>query len=442
MSASIGRRFLALWLAFVSTAAGAGSYTKIEMRARLPAADPQYLEPFVIVHPIGYTGAGGILTIGICARPGSEQLIPALKEAIDVWNALEPQTGNCRNCILWEEPEPSTGTYHAGSALLHEVGHCAMGLGHINLRETGDTPASHRTGTCDVDSDGICGESTSFTASANATEVSSNSSTVRGDKEDLHVNQCPSFLTLGDKSHTDAASFDIFHEEATTCSLDASCPSPAICCPACPGPECPSTPMQVQDFAWFRRADNNPAVVDSVVIDKDTFSRSVAANLPPGHRYAASANRAVAESLGFANTQAVMYSNIDRGTVFTGLSADDVNMVKMGMTGADRDAGTADDYSIVLQYKEDCAEAAIRASLTSDFLSEGERGACFADVQLSFPQGLLKVHYSMKKPLLQSWMILELDPTAPWDFSTLRIFSSGFETGNFSEWSAVVPGGP
>ncbi|NJL29964.1 MAG: hypothetical protein HC897_19755 [Thermoanaerobaculia bacterium] len=407
----------------------------------MPTSDPDHLEPLVIVHPIGYTGAGGPITIGVCVQSGSEQLIPALKEAIDVWNALEPRTGNCRNCVLWEEPEPQTGAYHAGSALLHELGHCAMGLGHVNLIESRDPPASFRTGTCDVDGDGICGEPTSFTASANATEVSSNSSTVRGDHEDLHVNQCPSLATLGEELSTDATPLVLKTEEPTTCSLAAACPSPAICCPACPGPDCPSTPMQVHDFAWFRRADNNPVVIDNVVIDKDTFSRSVAANLPPGHRYAASANRKVAESLGFANTQAVMYSNVERGAVFTGLGADDVNMVKMGMTGADRDAGTADDYSIRIQFEADCAQASIRVSLSSVFLAEDERAACFSDVALSFPQGLLKVHYSMTKPLLQSWMILELDPAIPWDFSTRRVFSSGFETGDFSEWSSAVPGG-
>ncbi|MCP4490382.1 MAG: hypothetical protein GY820_24140 [Gammaproteobacteria bacterium] len=41
------------------------------------------------------------------------------------------------------------------------------------------------------------------------------------------------------------------------------------------------------------------------VIDIDTYSRSVAADLPAGHNYAASANRLVAEALGVANTQSV-----------------------------------------------------------------------------------------------------------------------------------------
>lgn len=40
------------------------------------------------------------------------------------------------------------------------------------------------------------------------------------------------------------------------------------------------------------------------------------------------------------------YSLLEDPTRYLGLTADDVNMVKMGMTGADRDAGTPDDYII------------------------------------------------------------------------------------------------
>ncbi|NJL28455.1 MAG: hypothetical protein HC897_11495 [Thermoanaerobaculia bacterium] len=194
--------------------------------------------------------------------------------------------------------------------------------------------------------------------------------------------------------------------------------------------------MQVEDIAWYRRLDNNPFVIDTVVIDKDSFSRSTT-NLPAGHHYAMSANRAIGALLGFANTQAVMYSGIQLNMRYSGLAADDVNMVKMGTTGADRDAGTPDDYSIVLRYQNDCAGAHIQVRLDGTFIGDST-GACIADMQTSFPQGLLKVHYTLKPVTGFSVLMVDLNPLEPWDFGP-HVFSSGFENGDFSEWSAHFP---
>jgi len=95
-------------------------------------------------------------------------------------------------------------------------------------------------------------------------------------------------------------------------------------------------------------ADNNPVIVDATVIDEATYSRSVAANLPAGHTWAANGNRRVAESLGVPLTQAVMYGLTVPEHEYSGLSADDVNMVRMGIAGEDLMAGTKDDYTVEL----------------------------------------------------------------------------------------------
>lgn len=141
------------------------------------------------------------------------------------------------------------------------------------------------------------------------------------------------------------------------------CPNPPICCPPCPGADCPIAPMDVLDLAWYRITDNDPFILQSFLVDKDSYSRSVV-NLPIGDSYAASANRLVGEELGYPNAQSVMFSTRDSDTVELGLAADDANMVWMGRSGADRDAGTADDYSVQLVFTRDCPSAAVEVSFS------------------------------------------------------------------------------
>ncbi|NJL27057.1 MAG: hypothetical protein HC897_03820 [Thermoanaerobaculia bacterium] len=363
MTKTMTKTAIMILLLSMGLSAESGTYYNIADRVRLPDGHPERLEPFVIIHPVGYSGAGGVLEVRVCVNPNDEQLIGPVLWAINKWNRLEPTLANCQGCVLWEEPAPPTGALDAQSVLLHELGHCAMGLGHINLNEVGGTPTASRTGTCDLDSDGCCRQPTSFSASVNATEIANVAPGLRGDFEDRHVNQCGS--AQGREP--------LFEPEG--CALGIPCPVPSECCPGTP----PPLPMQILDLSWFRKSDNNPFAIDSMVIDKDSFTRSVAANLPVGHRYVANANRAVGEALGFPSSQAVMYSGIESGTVYSGLTADDVNMVKMGMTGADRDAGTSDDYVVVLRYQSSCAGADVEVRMNGTNLG-GAPAACFADM--------------------------------------------------------------
>ena len=57
-------------------------------------------------------------------------------------------------------------------------------------------------------------------------------------------------------------------------------------------------------------------------------------------------------------------STTARDQLYLSLSADDVNMVRMGMTGADRDAETvpSDNYSITLSRVPTCTGADIKVS--------------------------------------------------------------------------------
>ncbi len=315
--------------------------------------------PYAIVHPPGFSGAGGHLFVDICVLDSGfndGRMIGALQAAIETWNSLAPTTGNCQGCVLWEEMLPA-GAVDLESVLLHELGHCAMGLGHVNLGEE------------------------SFTKSVGATSIVDGNG-IRGDLEDQHL-----------------------------------------------------PPVNVHDMAWFRKSDNDPVVVDALVIDINTFSRSVAADLPGGHNYAASANRAVAEAMGFNGTQSVMYSRAAPQLIYNGLAADDVNMVKLGMAGSDFMAASPDDYSVLLRYRAVCD--GMEEIQVEFFPVSPAVGICYSSIAPSFPQSPLQFHWTATPIDGATAMLVSVDVGTDWDFGE-RVFSSGFEVGDSSEWSMQV----
>jgi hypothetical protein len=430
----------------IPVAVEAGTYFAMEFFAR-DASD--FVPPFAIVHPPGYTGAGGELEVRVCVDmtdTANHVLVGPLQDALAIWNGLQPTTGNCglgNNCFTWEDATAPAGTFDAMSAILHELGHCAFGLGHPDFRELVANPRQDGrgiwfSGTCDVDNDGCCGELTSFTNSINAEEVL-DASGIRGDQEDDPVNRCPT-SAVTDPSPAEPSRL-LLHQGQ--CSAGGQvCPSPANCCPFPP----PVNPIQVQEIAWFRRADNDPVVVDGTVIDSRTFSRSTA-NLPAGHRYARNANRRVAEALGHPRTQTIMYSvGVNRGMRFIGLAPDDVNMVEMGMSGRDRLAGTADDYTVRLSYQADCAGAQVRVLfglvLPPGSTDEPPLGQCQGTIDESFNQsGKPQVfHWSIVPEPAENFINLRLNPNPgdPWDFHEL-VFRSDLESGDLREWSGRQP---
>lgn len=117
-------------------------------------------------------------------------------------------------------------------------------------------------------------------------------------------------------------------------------------------------------------------------------------------------------------------------------------MVKLGMTGADRQAGTADDYTIELVYEADCTTAEIEVQLENEYISPANTdtlAVCIADIEDSFSQPpALRFHHTLLPfTPVETRIVIELNAAINWDFSHL-VFLSGFETGDFSEWSEVV----
>jgi hypothetical protein len=397
--------------------------------------DPN-VPPFAVVHPAGFDGTGGgVLTVNVCVDPATTPtdntlLVAPLTWAIQTWNMLSPMLNNCggpNTCSVWEDTTFPGGATHAASTLLHELGHCAMGLGHINLTELAVNPFQDSSGvwysgTCDVDGDNCCAENTSFTNSVNAKDIT-NSTALPGDFANVHINNCPTAMLAPVQRAT---------PDLLACAVP--CPVPANCCPAPP----PPTPLHVENIAFFRKADNDPVSIVPGPIDMNTYT-SNPAQLPSGHTYARNANRNVATSINplYDRTQAVMYGLGTNQRIFYGLAADDVNMVRLGMSGTDRIEGNADDYTVQLVLLPNCTGADIRVKFVPSLV--GANAQCDATIEQSFDQGSFnnRRHWTMKAHSAAE-MLIEVNASVTWDYSIL-VFQSGFETGDSNEWTTVVP---
>lgn len=98
---------------------------------------------------------------------------------------------------------------------------------------------------------------------------------------------------------------------------------------------------------WYRRNVNRPLEFPDT-IDASTFART--GNLPAGHNFAANADRQVLAALGTANTESVMQQLTFNDEAQRRLTGEDLSTIRLGRSGVDRVQGTADDYSIVLNY--------------------------------------------------------------------------------------------
>jgi len=107
---------------------------------------------------------------------------------------------------------------------------------------------------------------------------------------------------------------------------------------------------------WFVTADNDPCTVVSAVSDSTTMARELA-DLPASHDYAANADRTVCADLGLVDTEAVMQQGTFLDEAQRDVTGDSVRTLRLGMSGLDELAGTADDYELELTYAglaDDC----------------------------------------------------------------------------------------
>lgn len=121
---------------------------------------------------------------------------------------------------------------------------------------------------------------------------------------------------------------------------------------------------------WFRKLDNNPFEIGDVV-DSTTYSRNLS-DLPFGDFFVTNGDRDVSALFGVQNTEAVMQQGIFSGETRRSLTADDVATLRLGMSGLDRLADTADDYTLTLQY-EGFTDA---ADITFNFDNQASFASC------------------------------------------------------------------
>ncbi len=100
---------------------------------------------------------------------------------------------------------------------------------------------------------------------------------------------------------------------------------------------------------WFRRLNNDPFTIADV-IDSTTYARDQSL-LPGGDSFAANASRQLSSLLGLPATEAAMQQGQGFDEDQRRLGHDDVATLRYGASGVDEVAGTADDYTIALQYQ-------------------------------------------------------------------------------------------
>ncbi|MCP4003163.1 MAG: hypothetical protein GY725_03100 [bacterium] len=328
---------------------------------------------FVIAHPVGYTsaGIGGEIEVPVCIRPGDTPFVQrAIDEAIVLWNGLTPTTGNCRDCASSEDTEPIPGVSIMATTAIHELGHCAVGLGHGNFR------------------DPLTNEINNFTAARDVDTFDGGADMVRGSRDDIVTP-----LT---------------------------------------GP-----PPLARATHWYRISDNDPVVIDGTVIDSSTYA-ILPALLPAGSSWVANGNRYVSDLLGAGfDTQSVMHGVAVRNMRYTGLTADDTNTTRHGMTGLDMVAGTADDYTIHLALVDDCADAEIEVQwkplgppMPGELQLLGRCSALLDYIGPQPPPPAGRIHFAMTA-LSPPRIVLEMNSEVEWG-----VFYDGFETGDLTRWSS------
>ncbi|MEO8276378.1 MAG: hypothetical protein ABI639_09165 [Thermoanaerobaculia bacterium] len=348
-------------------------------------------DPVIIVHPQTYIGSSGPIEIDVCLSSSAPELEASLKWAVAKWNALKPTVNNClpgrggclkADAALCQQPEPTPiqpDTYpcppifqSAKDTLLHELGHCVMGLGHNNW----------------VKNNGA-GDHTSFTATRNASSGTT---------------------TMNDGVDNVQGSRDDF-------------PTPN-----------PGSPL----IHWFRRVDNDPFVIDSTVYDSSTYSRTIG-SLPPPSRWPTSINVKTSALLGAGLTDSVMKSTTSPNSELTGLSPDEVDTVLFAASGLDPDLGqTSDDYSVQVVFVTACLNAEVQVEWHE--YTDGTLGECDYTLEPISTGDPHIQHYRMKETAPNFHLLVTLDKTLePGEVWRFLLFTDGFESGTFSEWSSVFP---
>lgn len=273
--------------------------------------------PNVVVHPNGYTGAGGELVVSVCldptALPPSGDPDQAIRNAIAEYNRFQGATGNVSNVFVGTDFE---------SVLMHELGHC-IGMDHSALG-----PSE----TCDATPSGFDSPSLYFANSFGSAGP--------------NVSACGGATTV----------------YSTNAGAD--------------GQRATRDDLRGGDINrnWFRRNVNNPFEAPPATVDRTTHSVSLS-DLPTGHNYVElstafapceSGNINTSGLRGQAPTQNTMFPVNCSNNTLRDLAPDDVVTLRIARSGLDGVQGTADDYTLRLNYIGQASSCNIRIRFQND----------------------------------------------------------------------------
>lgn len=89
--------------------------------------------PSLVVHPYGYTGTGGLVTVDVCLSATGQQIASQVQQAIDFINTFPRGVGNCSGrCSTIEDSPPPETNFFIVWTIVHELTHCTLGLHHPN----------------------------------------------------------------------------------------------------------------------------------------------------------------------------------------------------------------------------------------------------------------------------------------------------------------------
>lgn len=157
---------------------------------------------------------------------------------------------------------------------------------------------------------------------------------------------------------------------------------------------------------WYRRGVNHPFRLGAPPFDGSTFARDLAF-LPPGHSFAANADRSVGVLLGYAASEAVMQQGQLYDEDQRTLTADDVATLRLARAGSDRVAGTSDDYTVTLNYGGVSDSCDITATLDATY-----SGFAVCSISGSFLAGNNIAITSAR---------MRFNPSYAWHFSAVRV---------------------
>ncbi|MDF1740604.1 MAG: hypothetical protein P1U86_15690 [Verrucomicrobiales bacterium] len=164
-----------------------------------------------------------------------------------------------------------------------------------------------------------------------------------------------------------------------------------------------------ENLSYFKRADNNPFTLpEDGVYDSTTYSLEPA-DLPSGSTFSAMGDRivAVSDEYRLENIEALMVTggSLKPGQVRRALGADDVAGIRFAMSGLDEIQGSADDYTLELEYigVNDKADILIRFDGRSPFAAAQVAARKIEDNHFAIIPGRI-IGYNPKPPGNRFWI--------------------------------------